>query len=92
LGTQVYPEVRSDIGGLVRKLIAIYVDGVVGDDVLEYLRKLGVPEDELALIRMRARLRRAMLLDWEALSSEVKWLVETGILRWLVLRRSNAGG
>jgi hypothetical protein len=62
IGTQVHLEARSYIA----ELVAAYGDGVI-DDValdreLEYLRKLGVPETRLALVRRQAMLRRARRL------------------------------
>jgi hypothetical protein len=62
IGTQVHLEVRSYIA----ELIAAYGDGVIDDATLDreldYLRKLGVPEARLALIRRQAMLRRARRL------------------------------
>jgi phage-related protein len=61
-GVQVYPEARSYIG----ELIAAYGDGVIDDTTLdrelEYLKKLGVPEARLALVKRQAMLRRARRL------------------------------
>jgi phage-related protein len=62
IGTQVHLEVRSYIG----ELVAAYGDGVIDDATLdrelEYLKKLGVPEARLALVKRQAQLRRARRL------------------------------
>jgi hypothetical protein len=62
IGTQVHLEVRSYIG----ELVATYGDGVIDDATLdkelEYLKKLGVPEARLALVKRQAMLRRARRL------------------------------
>jgi hypothetical protein len=62
IGTQVHLEARSYIG----ELVAAYGDGVIDDAVLDreldYLKKLGVPETRLALVRRQAQLRRARRL------------------------------
>jgi hypothetical protein len=62
IGTQVHLEARSYIG----ELVAAYGDGVIDDAVLDreldYLKKLGVPEARLALVRRQAQLRRARRL------------------------------
>jgi hypothetical protein len=62
VGTQVHLEARSYIG----ELVAAYGDGVIDDTTLdkelEYLKKLGVPEARLALVRRQATLRRARRL------------------------------
>jgi phage-related protein len=59
IGTQVHLEARSYIG----ELVAAYGDGVIDDATLdkelEYLKKLGVPEARLALVKRQAVLRRA---------------------------------
>jgi hypothetical protein len=56
---QAYPEIRS----YMTELINAYADGVIDDKGLEdefnYLRKLGVPELRLALVKRTAQLRRA---------------------------------
>jgi hypothetical protein len=55
---QAYPEIRS----YMNELINAYAYGVIDDDTLnqelEYLRKLGVPELRLALVKRTAMLRR----------------------------------
>jgi len=62
IGTQVHLEARSYIG----ELVAAYGDGVIDDATLgkelEYLRKLGVPEARLVLVKRQAMLRRARRL------------------------------
>jgi hypothetical protein len=62
VGTQVHLEVRSYIS----ELVAAYGDGVIDDTTLdkelEYLKRLGVPETRLALVRRQAMLRRARRL------------------------------
>jgi hypothetical protein len=62
IGTQVHLEARSYIG----ELVAAYGDGVIDDATLdkelEYLKKLGVPEARLALVKRQAHLRRARRL------------------------------
>jgi hypothetical protein len=62
IGTQVHLEARSYIG----ELVAAYGDGVIDDATLdkelEYLKKLGVPETRLALVKRQAMLRRARRL------------------------------
>jgi hypothetical protein len=56
---QAYPEIRS----YMTELINAYADGVIDDKGLEdefnYLRKIGVPELRLALVKRTAQLRRA---------------------------------
>jgi hypothetical protein len=59
---QAYPEIRS----YMTELINAYADGVLDDTGLEeelnYLRKIGVPELRLALVKRTAMLRRARRL------------------------------
>jgi hypothetical protein len=59
---QAYPEIRS----YMTELINAYAYGVLDDKGLEqeldYLRKLGVPELRLALVRRTAMLRRARVM------------------------------
>jgi hypothetical protein len=59
---QAQPEIRS----YMAELINAYADGVIDDSGLEeelnYLRKLGVPELRLALVKRTAMLRRARRL------------------------------
>jgi hypothetical protein len=56
---QAYPEIRS----YMTELINCYATGVLDDTGLEqelnYLRKIGVPEMRLALVKRTAMLRRA---------------------------------
>ncbi len=58
---QNYPEIRA----YVTELVTSYANGVIDDATfereLQYLKQLGVPETSLALIRRRARLRRARI-------------------------------
>ena len=59
---QAYPEIRS----YMTELINAYAYGILDDKGLEqeldYLRKLGVPELRLALVRRTAMLRRARVM------------------------------
>jgi len=59
---QAYPEIRS----YETELINAYANGVLDDkgldQELDYLRKLGVPELRLALVKRTAQLRRARVL------------------------------
>jgi hypothetical protein len=59
---QAYPEIRS----YMTELINAYADGVLDDRgldaELDYLRKIGVPELRLALVRRTAQLRRVRRL------------------------------
>jgi hypothetical protein len=59
---QAYPEIRS----YETELINSYANGVLDekalDQELDYLRKLGVPELRLALVKRTAQLRRARVL------------------------------
>jgi hypothetical protein len=61
---EVYFGVKSDIGKLAEELVVAYGVGAIDDAMLErgleYLKRLGVSETELALVRMRARLRRTL--------------------------------
>jgi hypothetical protein len=59
---QAYPEIRS----YMTELVSAYADGVLDDRgldaELDYLRKIGVPELRLALVRRTAQLRRVRRL------------------------------
>jgi hypothetical protein len=60
---QAYPEIRS----YMTELINAYAHGVLDDagldQELDYLRKLGVPESRLALVRRTAMLRRVRVMS-----------------------------
>ena len=61
---EVYFGVKSDIGKLAEGLVVAYAVGAVDDAMLErgleYLKRLGVSETVLELVRTRAWLRRAL--------------------------------